>query len=60
MAFDITVEDDDAELLNELVATWVTIRGFSMTSTWVEQYKLAKKRNVSRSKSLREGLSINK
>lgn len=60
VAIDISDAAEDAELLKELVQTWVTIRGFSMTSTWVEQYKLAQKKSVKRSKRLREGLSMEK
>ena len=35
---------------------WVTIRGFAMVPSWLEQYKLAQKENTKKSKSLRKTL----
>ena len=35
---------------------WVTIRGFSLASTWLEQYKKAEQLNVAKSKALRKKL----
>lgn len=56
VAIDVGDETEDADLLHEIVNSWVTIRGFSMTSNWLEQYKLAKKKSVKKTKSLRKGL----
>ena len=55
VAIDVGDETEDANLLHEIVNSWVTIRGFSMTSNWLEQYKLAKK-SIKKTKSLRKGL----
>ena len=49
--------EDAEELLNEIVALWVTVRGFSMTATWMEAYKKAEKKTVQKSTGLRKGLS---
>ena len=35
-------EEDAIELLTEICDMWVTIRGFSMASTWLEEYKRRK------------------
>ena len=43
--------------LDMLVALWVTIRGFSLASTFIEMYKHDKKKGLQRSKSLRKELS---
>ncbi len=49
-------EEDGNELLSKIVGMWVTMRGFSITSKWIEDYKHAKKKNVKKSKSLRKDL----
>lgn len=49
--------DDPEEQLNEIVALWVTVRGGSMTATWMEVYKKAEKKTVQKSTGLRRGLS---
>ena len=56
VSFDIDDVTENADLLHEITDLWITIRGFAITSTWVEQYKLAQKKNVKKSKSLRKGL----
>ena len=43
---DIDDEDASQELLYEIASLWVTIRGFSLASTWLEQYKCATKSTV--------------
>ena len=34
---------ENSELLTEIVHLWVTIRGFSMAASWLEEYKNSKK-----------------
>ena len=53
IALYIIREEDVAELLHAIVDLWITIRGYALTSSWSEQYKLANKKNVKKSKSLR-------
>ena len=49
---------DDADLLLQmLVELWVTIRGFSFVSCWIELYKQEKEENLQRSKSLRKKIT---
>ena len=51
--FDI---DDDQELFNKIVELYVTVRGFSCASAWLEKYKQKTKESTQRSKSLRRNL----
>ena len=46
--------EQSAALLDKLVHMWITRRGFSTTSAMLEVYKVAKKKAVSKSKSLRK------
>ena len=48
--------DIAVSLLHELVVLWLTMRGFSMCSLWMEQYKRAKKAKTKKSRSLRTDL----
>ena len=51
--------DDEAnvcQLLQEIVDLWVTIRGFSTTSSWMEQYKRTEQKTTRRVKGLRKSL----
>lgn len=49
------ISSDDANtLLHMLVELWVTIRGFSFASGWIEVYKQENKKSLQRSKSLRK------
>lgn len=57
ISIDIDLEIEQSQLLEEIIEKWITMRGFSMVSSWLEQYKLAKQKNVKRSKSLRKNLS---
>ena len=50
-------EADACQLLQEIVELWVTIRGFSTTSSWLEQYKRAKQKTTRKAKGLRKGLA---
>ena len=48
---------EEIELLQELIQLWITIRGFSFASSWLELYKEATKSNVQKSTGLRKHLS---
>ena len=50
LALYIIKDEDVAELLHVIVDLWITMRGFALTSSWLEQYKLANKKNVKKSK----------
>ena len=54
-SIDIAEESHSAELLSNVISLWVTIRGFSIASTWMEQYKQATKTTKAKH-SLRKGL----
>ncbi len=45
------------ELLRETVTLWVTVRGFSITATWMEMYKEETKKKAKKIPGLRKGLS---
>ena len=49
-------EAEEKILLEMIVELWVTIRGFSFVSGWIEQYKQANKKTLQKSKALRSGL----
>ena len=54
-SIDIAEEIHSTELLSNIISLWVTIRGFSIASTWMEEYKRA--RSTTKPKhSLRKGL----
>ena len=53
---DIDDEDASQELLYEIASLWVTIRDFSLASTWLEEYKCATKSTVAKNKRLRKEL----
>ena len=36
-------ESESSKLLKDIITLWVTIRGFSITSAWMEAYKCATK-----------------
>ena len=44
------------ELLKLITEHWMTIRGFSSTSAFMEKYKQANKKTVEKSKGLRKNL----
>ena len=56
LAIDIKKESEADDLLHEIVSLWVTIRGFAVTSFWLEQYKNVQQKTVKKSKSLRKTL----
>ncbi len=53
----IVDEEGGNELLCKIVSMWVTMRGFSITSKWMEDYKRAKNKTVKKSKNLRKELN---
>ena len=54
---DVEVHETVLRMITEL---YVTIRGFSYASAWIEQYKQTQKKSTQRSKSLRKQLYTNK
>ena len=52
----IDAEEDAIELLQAIVTLWVTIRGFSITATWMEVYKKQSK-TTKKNPGLRKELS---
>lgn len=52
-------EDDALVLLKLIAKKWITIRGFSAASAFIEMYKKSNKRTVQKSKGLRKTLIIN-
>ena len=54
-AFDITTEQDALELLKDIVQLWLTIRGFSISKSWLEDYK-REAQGTTKKKSLRKEL----
>ena len=52
----ITEEADRSVLLQDIVALWVTMRGFSMASAWMEQFKRAREAHVRKKRGLRKNL----
>ena len=49
-------EEESRALLSMIVDLWITIRGFSFASTWMEKYKIAHQKAVQKSKGLRKQL----
>ena len=54
-SIDIAEETHSTELLSNIISLWVTIRGFSIASTWMEEYKRATSTTKPKH-SLRKGL----
>ena len=54
---DLDSYEEAQELLYEIVRLWVTIRGFSIASMWMETYKQATKQTKQKSTGLRKHLS---
>ena len=48
--------DVGAVVLGMLVKLWITVRGFSFTSAWLEQFKQRKKTGLEKAKALRKTL----
>ena len=53
---DIDDEEDAIELFTNVCDMWVTIRGFSMASAWLEEYKKLQKTKVAKKRGLRKDL----
>ena len=54
---DISEKNDAIELLSTLAKKWVTMQGFLLASSWLEEYKQVKKTKVSKKKALGKYLS---
>lgn len=54
--FEIDIREVHQELLRKIVELYVTVRGFSFASAWLEKYKQKTKKSTQRSKSLRRDL----
>ena len=54
--FEIGEKEVHSALLKEIVQLYVTIRGFSYASFWMEKFKQSAKKSTQRSKSLRRDL----
>ena len=52
----IDSEEANTELLEEIVQLWVTVRGFAMTATWLETFKVQSNTTTAKKPSLRKGL----
>ena len=49
-------EEESQALLEQIVQEYVTIRGFSFASAWMEKYKKAQKKTIQKSKGVRKEL----
>lgn len=56
LSLDIEDEHHSAELLKTIVQQWIKIRGFAITSTWMEGYKRSTQKTTKGKKSLRKEL----
>ncbi len=56
---DIDDEDTAIDLLDCIASMWITVRGFSLASTWLEKYKKDKKINLAKKKALRKEIKKN-
>ena len=54
---DIDSYEEGAEVLNDIVKLWVTIRGFSLAASWLEKSKKKEKKTTKKSTGLRKQLS---
>ena len=53
-------ESNEADILFKMIVNlWVTIRGFSFTSSWVEKYKITHRQSIQKSKGIRKQLANN-
>ena len=50
MGLDIDDDGESTELLTHIVSLWLTIRGFSLSKTWMEDYKAATATNTKKKK----------
>ena len=56
ISVDISNEEHAIQLLREIVALWITIRGYSIAGEWLEKYKQVKKSGTKKCRSLRKDL----
>ncbi len=49
--------EESKVLFRMIVDLWVTMRGFSYASTWMEHHKIETKKTVQKSKGLRKNLN---
>lgn len=54
---DIENLENSEALLTEIVHLWVTIRGFSMAASWMEEYKINTRKTTQKSTGLRKSIS---
>ena len=54
---DIESPENSEALLTEIIHLWVTIRGFSMAASWMEEYKKNTKKTTQKSTGLRKAIS---
>ena len=54
---EIEEEKHSEALLEEIISLWVTIRGFSLTASWMEEYKINKQRTIQKATGLRKSIS---
>ena len=45
------------KLMEMIVELWITVRGFSLASAWIEQYKKVTKKTLQKSKPLRKQIT---
>ena len=50
-------EECSSSLLQMIIKLWITIRGYSLSSAWIEKHKAANKKTVQKSKSLRKEIA---
>lgn len=50
LSFDIIEEEPAIHLLKEIMGLWLTIYGYTIVSTWIEQYKREIKSNTKKKK----------
>ena len=53
---DIDNDEHGAELLHHIIELWVTIRGFSIATSWLEDYKRVMNTTTQKSAGLHKGL----
>ena len=58
VAADFEIDDDEVHkvLLHKIAELYITVRGFSLASGWLEKYKQRTKKSTQRTKSLRRDL----
>ena len=56
LSLDIGDDNESQQLLQEIVEMWVTMRGFAMTSFWMEEYKRINREATKKRKALRKVL----